>query len=254
MQKDSWSEEEERLLVEAHEKIGNRWAEIAKDIPGRTENTIKNHWNAAKRRQNSRRKNKATLNKPDPHPSVLEDYIRRKNLSAKPSTTNAALKSAPIQGSTANAAVTASGSGSTLSDEPWSNEEPTLNMLPELSGIADYDEELLFMQKFFTGNFHQPLLGPTQLLLPALDSCNTPQSSNISVSNSNHEPSFLHPNLFVPYLPANEAPSAPAIQYYGFEDKGLMHLNDSQAPTCTGKREVDLMQVASSSQLSRSGD
>ncbi|KAI3884813.1 hypothetical protein MKW92_024727 [Papaver armeniacum] len=57
IKKDTWSEEEERLLVETHQKVGNRWAEIAKRIPGRTENSIKNHWNATKRRLNSRRKN-----------------------------------------------------------------------------------------------------------------------------------------------------------------------------------------------------
>ncbi|XP_059288705.1 transcription factor MYB119-like [Lycium ferocissimum] len=53
IKKDTWSEEEELTLVEAHKQIGNKWAEIAKRIPGRTENAIKNHWNAAKRRQNS---------------------------------------------------------------------------------------------------------------------------------------------------------------------------------------------------------
>ncbi|KAG9453942.1 hypothetical protein H6P81_006846 [Aristolochia fimbriata] len=78
IKKDTWSEEEEKLLVEAHQKVGNKWAEIAKRIPGRTENSIKNHWNATKRRQNSRRKTRKTTaqtGKP-PHPCVLQDYIR----------------------------------------------------------------------------------------------------------------------------------------------------------------------------------
>ncbi|KAJ9562495.1 hypothetical protein OSB04_007655 [Centaurea solstitialis] len=69
--KDAWSEEEDRVLIAIHKEVGNKWSEIARRMPGRSENTIKNHWNATKRRQLSSRKR----GKPK-YQSLLQEYIR----------------------------------------------------------------------------------------------------------------------------------------------------------------------------------
>jgi transcription factor MYB, plant len=44
IRKDAWTPEEERALIDAHQVFGNKWAEIAKALPGRYLYTAYFHW------------------------------------------------------------------------------------------------------------------------------------------------------------------------------------------------------------------
>ncbi|XP_015958288.1 transcription factor GAMYB-like [Arachis duranensis] len=54
LKKGAFTEEEERRIIELHAKMGNKWARMAAELPGRTDNEIKNYWNTRiKRMQRS---------------------------------------------------------------------------------------------------------------------------------------------------------------------------------------------------------
>jgi len=65
LKKESWSLEEDNVLMEAQATMGNRWCQIAQLLPGRSENAVKNRWNSAMRR-------KFQMNKED------DDFVRDK--------------------------------------------------------------------------------------------------------------------------------------------------------------------------------
>lgn len=51
VKKDSWELQEEIMLFQTHLDLGNKWAEIASFLPGRTDNSIKNHFYSTLKKQ-----------------------------------------------------------------------------------------------------------------------------------------------------------------------------------------------------------
>ncbi|RWR75894.1 transcription factor GAMYB isoform X1 [Cinnamomum micranthum f. kanehirae] len=77
LKKGAFTAEEERLIIELHAKMGNKWARMAAHLPGRTDNEIKNYWNTRiKRRQRAG----LPLYPPDVHLQGLSESQQNQNI------------------------------------------------------------------------------------------------------------------------------------------------------------------------------
>ncbi|KAL2924847.1 Transcription factor MYB35 [Bienertia sinuspersici] len=69
---ESFTQQEEELIIKLHAAVGSRWGLIAHQLPGRTETDIKNHWNTKLRKKLSEMGIDPITHKP--FSQILADY------------------------------------------------------------------------------------------------------------------------------------------------------------------------------------
>lgn len=92
IKKETWTEEEENHIFELQKQFGNKWSEIATHMPGRTDNSIKNCFYSAIRR------NLRKYNKKRPESEKLKGPL--KSLLKKPSTRAILMKTSVVSAET----------------------------------------------------------------------------------------------------------------------------------------------------------
>ncbi|XP_031377709.1 transcription factor MYB61-like isoform X2 [Punica granatum] len=80
LKRGAFSQQEENLIIELHSVLGNRWSQIAAQLPGRTDNEIKNFWNSC-----IKKKLKQSGIDPTTHKPLSEVLTENKNENKPPS-------------------------------------------------------------------------------------------------------------------------------------------------------------------------
>ncbi|KAA8497238.1 Myb-related protein B [Porphyridium purpureum] len=93
LRKGNWTPEEDERIIELHAIFGNSWANIARALPGRSDNIVKNHWHASVKRKLCEKETQpkstpmpapVAVPVPQPSPCIPTPAQRKKRKTAAP--------------------------------------------------------------------------------------------------------------------------------------------------------------------------
>jgi len=202
LKKSPWTEEEDRILMEKQVTMGNKWREIAAFLPGRSENSVKNRWNSAKRKRkrteaalaeqkaiaNGSGEVKPKREKKQPRPKLAKRQPRGKSAAGAASDTSyQAGSSVPHQTASIG--------------EPF---DPSFHGVPSRSGSAFLGLGLPHLEQGSSASVGIPTLSQSSFSRGSSNPDNHSSSSRLS-------PQFMPPGSFGNVPPSRGAGSSPTL-------------------------------------------
>ncbi|EEF45972.1 transcription repressor MYB6 [Ricinus communis] len=133
LKRGTFSAQEEQIIIDVHRILGNRWAQIAKHLPGRTDNEVKNFWNSCI-------KKKLISQGLDPRTHNLIPSHQRANIKKVVSNNSQSHQSQPHQ-QTKFSIITAK---SKMTDTSMQITDPPILTLPSLNNIQQPSSASIF--------------------------------------------------------------------------------------------------------------
>ncbi|KAL6987617.1 Transcription factor myb3r-5 [Sarracenia purpurea var. burkii] len=219
IKKDAWTLEEELALMNAQRIYGNKWAEIARVLPGRTDNAIKNHWNSSLKKKLDFYL--TTGNLPPVSKNGIQNGVRDSNKESKPTAQTSsgttdiceidddikAIESTPVQDTVASSSAPANKSAD--SEVVKCNSQSSFtNLRNSCSDTAEFERCTtngdIYQEKAIETSlqFEIPAWGSLYYEPPQLETCAPSDSDLLNISwlqqESNSSPITSPLSFFTP--------------------------------------------------------